>query len=142
MWYASLSGIQNLVEDPIIEATKAADIDLIKKLVAVEGSNINFPGRNNNTPLMIASQTNNKKLIKTLIDLGANVHAKNSQGVTPLMFAVQYEQADIVKLLVAAHADIYVQDKEGRNCLQYAASAGNKETLDFLLAKKTRCSCC
>lgn len=43
-----------------------------------------------NTPLLMATQNRNIKLMKSLIDFGADKEFKNKGGMTPLMYAVKY----------------------------------------------------
>ena len=73
-------------ENKLIEACKAADLNLIKKHID-NGADINIKDNEDNTALIIACEKNHEEIALFIISKGANVSAQNKFSYTPLMWA-------------------------------------------------------
>lgn len=59
------------------------DVDSIRALIEA-GADIEFGGREQMTPLILAANNGRERASKLLLELGANVHAKSASGYTAL----------------------------------------------------------
>jgi ankyrin repeat protein len=87
------------------------------------GANVNAPGANGNTPLMLAAQ-GWPKIVEALLTAGADVNSVDLDGDTPLHFAVvayRWSQSEekllLVKRLLAAGADVRMRNRLGHTAL-------------------------
>ena len=98
------------------------------KLLIDGGVDVNFPGYDGKTPLIVACSfvAENKDsdslivLINLLLKSGANTNAQDMKGRTPLMYAVRhFLSIDIIQLLLDNDADPTILDNNGRSMLHY-----------------------
>lgn len=82
---------------------------------------------NGETPLMLASMSDDKNIVVFLLDKGANVHAKDNCGHTSLHLA---DNEEIAKFLLENGADIEAKNKYDETPLQCSE---NPEIIKFLL---------
>ena len=75
----------------------------------------------------------NLKIITTLINKGTKLNIRDSAGATPLLYASMCDSEKRLKLLMDSGAQIDSVDKEGNSALHYAASAGAKKNITFLI---------
>ncbi|XP_076801547.1 ankyrin repeat and EF-hand domain-containing protein 1-like isoform X1 [Clavelina lepadiformis] len=93
--------------------------------------------RDGECALHLAAQSNNDKMIKFLLKLGAFPNVQDFKGRTPVMKAADYGHDKTVELLAKAGADLRVKDSEERDVLYYCFSASTKRhrrCLDIVLA--------
>ncbi len=100
----------------LINAVKASNIPLIKKLLA-SGVNVDERDEEGMTPLMHAPT---HQIAALLIRHGANVNAKDNEGWTPLMHT---EDVKVANLLTIRGADVNAADISGRSALSHACNA-------------------
>lgn len=95
-------------------AVRGGRIDGVKLLASL-GVDINAPcGRDNATPLMLATQSGKADLINYLLDSGADVNARDARGRTALFYLSNNSRpVAAARALLAAGADINVRDAEG-----------------------------
>ncbi|CAG2206774.1 unnamed protein product [Mytilus edulis] len=114
----------------LLKAVAQGKIKLVKLLID-GGVDVNFPGYDGKTPLIVAcSFVAEKKdsdslivLINLLLKRGANTNAQDMKGRTPLMYAVRhFLSIDIIQLLLDNDADIL--DNNGRSMLHYMKRKG------------------
>ena len=79
---------------------------LLKTLVGFQ----NFQGE---TALYLATDRNQTKVVKTLLDLGANPNLANLDGVTPFHIACANGVLEIVKMLKQSGVNVNSQDDSG-----------------------------
>ena len=96
-----------------------------------ELKNIDIPGEDGQTPLMLLRHTT-KELLPILLDKGADVNHADHVGRTALM---QIMDKDIIKELIRAGAQINVADNTGNTALHYALENGALEEARFLIKK-------
>ena len=72
------------------------------------GADVNTPGKNYQTPLMLAAAYNNNvESIKYLLDAGADVNGMNPRWETPLWIAARYtNNPEIITILAKAGASL------------------------------------
>jgi len=95
--------------DEYIEAEKLID----------EGADIEYRGRWDWTPLMIASERGNVDIVQLLLDKQANVNNKTN-GYTALHGTSAEGKQEIVSLLIERGADLYIKGCSGHTPLDMA----------------------
>jgi rhodanese-related sulfurtransferase len=90
---------------------------------------------NATTPLMKASHSGDREIVRLLITAGAQMNARNADGNNALWFACVGSHLDIIDMLVAAGIDIDNRNDNGATPLMYAASSGKAAIVERLLAK-------
>ena len=87
------------------------------------------------TPLMKASHSGDREIVRLLITAGADVNARNADGNNALWLACVGGHLDIIDMLVEAGIDIDNRNDNGATSLMYAASSGKAAIVERLLAK-------
>jgi ankyrin repeat protein len=94
-----------------------------------------FTDNDGNTPLLLASLSGQKDLVKALIDEGADINEKNKYGQTPLIYASRGSHIEIIKLLLSQGADVNKKYNQSSTPLTEAMAKGNKEIIELLMEK-------
>ena len=102
-----------------------------KAALLKELKNIDIPGEDGQTPLMLLRHTT-KELLPILLDKGADVNHTDHVGRTAIMHIMD---KDIIKELIRAGAQINVADNTGNTALHYALENGALEEARFLIKK-------
>ena len=94
------------IDEQLIDViSNLRSIDIIKELI-VNGANVNYVTRLNQTPLLIASMYGLTDVCKLLIKNGSNVNYQNKYCYTALMFSTR-STIEIMKLLLESGVDSY-----------------------------------
>ncbi|XP_050397840.1 poly [ADP-ribose] polymerase tankyrase-1 [Patella vulgata] len=123
------------VDIQLLEAAKAGDLELVKKLVTSNPHAVNcrdLDGRHS-TPLHFAAGYNRVAVVEYLLQLGADVHAKDKGGLVPLHNACSYGHYEVTELLIKHGACVNVADLWKFTPLHEAASKGKFEICKLLL---------
>ncbi len=107
--------------------------DIMKFLLAQEGTDVNVKNDNGDTPLFIASFTDNLQVIKFLVSRGANITIKNNEGFSALHIAARYNAVDVVSYLVGEGIDVNTQTNYNDTPLHYAVMSGQEDTIKLLI---------
>ena len=76
-----------------------------------------------------ATDNDDPKTFKFLLDAGALVDQTNNQGQTPLHCACRYGSEQIIPLLLAARAQVNKQDNNGKTPLHHACECQYDRTI-------------
>ncbi|MEQ9375658.1 MAG: ankyrin repeat domain-containing protein [Imperialibacter sp.] len=116
------------------KSVRAAAYKISEFLIQKE-PDINSFDENGQTPLHIAIEVENAKLVNLLINGGANPNLKTKGGLegTPLMFASSIKDTTISKLLLDAGAKVNTIDINGDPALNWAAYYGHTDQMRLLI---------
>ncbi|XP_040563425.1 poly [ADP-ribose] polymerase tankyrase-2 [Lepeophtheirus salmonis] len=123
------------IEYQLLEAAKAGDLELVKKIVLEHPHIVNcrdLDGRHS-TPLHFASGYNRVGVVEFLLSNGADVHAKDKGGLVPLHNACSYGHFEVTELLVKHGASVNVSDLWKFTPLHEASAKGKYEIVKLLL---------
>ena len=123
------------VEYQLLEAAKAGDMELVKRIVAEHPHIVNcrdLDGRHS-TPLHFAAGYNRVGVVEFLLSKVADVHAKDKGGLVPLHNACSYGHYEVTELLVKHGASVNVSDLWKFTPLHEAAAKGKYEIVRLLL---------
>jgi len=87
------------------------------------------------TPLMWASCTSNRDLLKVLLEAKADPNMKTKNGSTPLHLAASQPDPEICILLTDADADLYTVNNAGMTALMIAVSFLRRDVVHMMLCK-------
>lgn len=87
----------------LLVAAQQGDMKEVKAALA-DGANVNARGKDEATPLMVASLNRNSEIAKHLIENGADVNAKGKDGKTALKLAQASKHTEVVKYLISQGA--------------------------------------
>ena len=90
------------------------------------------------TPLIEAVRFGQKKLVETMLNLGANINVRDANGATPLIIAATYGSTDVVELLLSYHAKVNISNDLGYAGLLGAIAYGNKDLVNLLISNGAR----
>lgn len=76
--------------------------------------NLNVQDENGDSPLILAIDMKEKKIVKLLIKFGADINYPNSDGQTPLMIAYLNNALEISEYLIMRGADLSIKDRWGQ----------------------------
>jgi cytohesin len=148
-------------ETALFEAVRNRSFDILSVLIQ-NGADINLASASGDTPLMVASMSNDSEMVQFLGSNGAVFHSPNQEllfaashgnvealrralaagatpnqsheyGITPLMAAAQNGQTAAVKALIAAGASINAFDASHNTPLMYAIEGRRTDTVLALL---------
>uniref|UniRef100_A0A2R5LDL0 Poly [ADP-ribose] polymerase n=2 Tax=Ornithodoros turicata TaxID=34597 RepID=A0A2R5LDL0_9ACAR len=123
------------MEYQLLEAAKAGDLEVVKKLVAANSDIVNcrdVDGRQS-TPLHFAAGYNRVSVVEHLLQQGADVHAKDKGGLVPLHNACSYGHYEVADLLVRHGASVNVSDLWKFTPLHEATAKGKYDIVKLLL---------
>uniref|UniRef100_T1ISP3 Uncharacterized protein n=1 Tax=Strigamia maritima TaxID=126957 RepID=T1ISP3_STRMM len=123
------------VENQLLEAAKAGDLTLTKKLLDAHPHLVNcrdLEGRHS-TPLHFAAGYNRVGVVDFLLQHGADVHARDKGGLVPLHNACSYGHYEVTELLVEHGASVNVTDLWKFTPLHEATAKGKYEIVKLLL---------
>lgn len=125
------------VKDDIFTAIRSVDYVSINVLLS-DGINIDTVDLDGNTPLMVAAQVGNPRIIDIILSHNPNVNKQNKTGETALMIAAETGQLEIVKKLVAHEANISTRNNEGNTAVTLASKFGYKNIVSYLKEMRTQ----
>ncbi|CAG9329835.1 unnamed protein product [Blepharisma stoltei] len=119
------------INEMLWEAIETADPDLCRSLLdeKVYGSlkaQLSFRGEDNKTPLHLAVEIGNIKVIETLLEKAENsdINSQDNNWQTPLHIACKNGKKKIAKILLSAGARTDITDTKGKKPLDVAIDYG------------------
>jgi ankyrin repeat protein len=94
-------------------------------------ADVNVKGKNNVTPLILASQQGNLDIVKVLLNSGARVDDIMTDGRTALLMACKNGHIEVVKLLLGRKANQFLK-RNGISPRDIAKSNGHTEIVRIL----------
>ena len=119
----------------IFKAAEKGNLEVIKKLLVNNISDINLRDNNGKTALSIAAEKGYPDMVKYLIEKGADVSTQNKYGTTPLHYASYYNYIGIVRLLLESDARLNLHSDFTATAISFAATRGNTEIVKMLVEK-------
>jgi ankyrin repeat protein/predicted Ser/Thr protein kinase len=86
------------------------------------------------SPLLIAADRGDERMVVSLLNAGADVNAQNQNGWTALSVAADGGHDDIARLLLAEGADVNLVRNSGVTPLMLATNRGNRTLVEELLS--------
>lgn len=117
----------------LARATTAYNTKATVRFLLLNIYGIDFKDENGKTPLHMAAEDHDGKLVKLLLERGANITARDLSGRTPLHLAVKYESQIVIDLLLENGASVFIRDYSGKTALHTAVHYGVTRTVSKLL---------
>jgi ankyrin repeat protein len=124
--------MQNNREQTALHAAVAiGNLGIVERLIKA-GADITIC-QHGGTPLHIAAQYHNTKVLEYLIQVGTFVNVRDRNGQTPLMVAAFSGDNKTLDLLIKSGANINAQDQQGATALYAAVEKGHYTTAEHLI---------
>jgi len=135
IWWFVVPNLYRLTS--LYRALAAGDGDWVEKQVKGDPSKLEYRFFGlNATPLHIAAQRGDTRMVSVLLDLGADIEAKGYRDeCTPLHLAAREGQVETVRLLLARGAELDSHDRFLATPLMDAAGAGQADMVELLLER-------
>lgn len=117
----------------IHRAAAMGDVDAVRAFIRNDASYVDRGDEHNRPPLVYAIVTNQLKVCKQLLRLGAHVNHVDSSGYTPVLWAVSHGCLEVMQLLLRHGADPNVVDAQGQSCLHWSCKVQAVDILQKLL---------
>ena len=120
---------------PLHDAARDGDVETVREM-AGQGTALDAPGDNGETPLILAILEGHADVVEALIEQGADVMARNERGLTPLHAAAYAGSAGTARLLLDHGAELEDRDNvSGATPLIVAAEQNHVAVAELLLAR-------
>jgi ankyrin repeat protein len=121
--------------DPLFDAVRAGDAGGVERLLA-GGAEVDSRDRDQATPLIAASLSDQPAVAELLLSKGADVMARNAGGFTPLHAAAYSGSVRIAELLLGKGAVLEdAANKAGVTPLMVAVEENRVAMLELLIAR-------
>lgn len=108
-------------------------LDVVEVLVKF-GAKVDVANNAGETPLFLASQSNNPETVKFLLEKYPNAKGEPDRtGRTPLLAAADNGHLEVADILLDAQSDIFKRNKNDENLIFLAASNGHDTFLTHVL---------
>ena len=118
---------------PVHVAARNNDEVVLRTLLKA-GANVNQANKQDNTPLIFATEYGHEAVVRALLAAGADVNQANEDGSTPLIYAAVRGHEAVVGALLAAGANVNQANKHDNTPLSFAARRGHEAVVGALLA--------
>ena len=108
-----------------------ASVDIVERLIK-KGANVEGCTKQGGTPLHIASQHDEERLLRCLISHGAKCDSTNIHGESPITYAIQANASQTLGILLQHRADYSIKTKAGETLLHVAAQRADSKCLNVL----------
>ena len=107
-------------------------------LLVERGADLNLPGPNGDTALILTARTRNIQIARLLLDRGASIDHQNDTGGTCSIAACREQHREISKLLIERNANVNLRDDRGISAVLCMATYNTFEVfqvVELLLEK-------
>ena len=118
---------------PLCVAAFAGYFKVAELLSQAPGVQVDKPGMDNVTPLLMACCQEHKRIVKLLLNNGADPDMAVQYGITALHIACRTGNTKIVELLLNNKADPNIVDAMGQAAIHHVCVAGHAKILKMLL---------
>lgn len=120
-----------ITEGDFFKAVKSGNRNEVRKYA--NQVDINIKDSDGWTALMYATDTDDRKMISLLIELGADVNMQDDDGQTALMNAIFVNATKSANYLIKHGANINIRDNNGQTPLMIAAFSNEPEIGELLI---------
>ncbi|XP_071086322.1 ankyrin-3-like, partial [Haliotis cracherodii] len=122
---ADMSSVNNSGDNILHQACSGGDVEIVKRILALEKVDINSRDQNGETPVMMAARDGHVQLVEVLVKKGADMSLVNNGGDNILHQACKGGDIETVKEVLAQDKlDINSRGKTGQTPVMKAARAG------------------
>jgi len=125
------NSITNRITDDIFTAIRSIDYVSINVLLS-DGIDIDTVDGDGNTPLMVAAEVGNPRIVDIILSHNPDVNKQNKKGETALMIAAETGQLEICKKLVSHRARVAIRNDDGNTAGSLASKFGHTKIVSFL----------
>lgn len=122
------------MDDRLHRAAAAGDLAALAAALA-DGADVDGRDAQGRTPVLVATQAQQRATMATLIEAGADVDLQDERLDNPFLYAGAEGLLEILPLLVDAGADPTITNRYGGVALIPASERGHVETVRYLLAE-------
>lgn len=108
-------------------------LELLRKLVITDKTDIDCLDSEGNTPLLVAASVGNSDIAKFLLDYGARVDIQNSYDNSPLHEASWRGYSQTLQILCRYKAKLHLKNRQGHTALHLSAQKGHNQCCRVLL---------
>ncbi|XP_046548229.1 ankyrin repeat and KH domain-containing protein mask-like [Haliotis rubra] len=120
----------------LYSASKAGDLETVKRILSAGPVEINTRGWNSLTPVMVAAWRGHSDVVEFLVGRGADVSLVDRDGNNVLHSACDGGDLEIVKLIVSMNVvDINSRGWRSRTPVMAAARRGHSDVVEFLVGR-------
>jgi ankyrin repeat protein len=116
---------------PLAQAAYRGHFDTARVLIQ-RGASTAALTRQNNSLLMLASQSGNTRLVAELLARGVQINDQNDSGETALMIAAARGHGQTVELLIASGANLQLRNREQLSAYQIALNSGHQQVAETI----------
>jgi ankyrin repeat protein len=124
-------------DDPLSDLVRAARDGFDEKVISLlqKGIDINVRNVRGNTPLVVAADAGQRKIVDILLGGGADVNLPDSTGWSPLMCAIITGRDEIALALLQKGASVNARSASGDTVLTLAAIRSSLKIIDELIRR-------
>jgi ankyrin repeat protein len=122
----------SLPPDSLARAIETRNTQLLE-LCFEENVDVNAPGADGRTPLLVATTQQDGAMVQRLLDAGAKPDIADPRGTTPLLMAVSQQDGGIAQRLLDRKAEVNVTDETGATPLLKATMQHDATMVQRLL---------
>ena len=117
---------------PLHDAVEVGDLARVKRLVEMQGADVNEIDNRGIWPLLAAASDGNTAMVRLLLKLKADPNLHDQYNYSALHEAASLGFRDVIEILIEAKADINARDINDITPLGYAVRSPSLEAAELL----------